>query len=664
MVALALTAGLGIASPAPTPTAVAAEPGDNDWLGVVNTYRAMSGLDPVSANGTWSNQAQAHSCYMLLNGIAHDEIPGLPGYTSGGDIAGNSGNVAVSSSINAKARHHVDLWMTGPFHAIGILRPNLNQSGFGLCTSSNTPTPWASAGTLDVIRGIDYGKPRPAQPIVFPGDGATVALNRFITEYPDPMSLCGWSGSAGLPLIAMLPNDVTWASSSLTGPNGPISTCTLHEGNTGSNSTARSILGGDNAVIVMPRQILANGTYTASVNSSGGSATWSFTIDTNAPLEHNPEPPPEPEDTEPSGDPSTFESVDPFRLVDTRIRQGASRLRAGTVTRIEAASSNVSAISANFVAVNPAAPGHLTVYNCLSDVPTVSTVNYVPGHATANQAIVPLDGGDMCIYSHADTDVVVDVNGYYHGAGSEAEFEPVNPNRIYDSRDPGNGRLRAGVERKVKIIGAPGGTPEGAEAAALNVTAINAALIGHLQVYPCGSTDSLETSSINYRPREARPNTVVVGADADGYVCFRSLRDLDIAVDVTGYFGADASYDFTPLNPIRLFDSRMPTSGFNEATNGLRVQSGQIIRLRVAGERGIPATAKAASLNLTVTLGSQPLHITAYPCGSLPDTSNVNVLPGQTTANGAMVRLSNNGDVCIYVLRDVHLIVDINGIWK
>ena len=34
---------------------------DDDWLGVVNTYRAMSGLGPVSSNDTWSAQGQAHS---------------------------------------------------------------------------------------------------------------------------------------------------------------------------------------------------------------------------------------------------------------------------------------------------------------------------------------------------------------------------------------------------------------------------------------------------------------------------------------------------------------------------------------------------------------------------------------------------------------------------
>ena len=102
--------------------AASAEPASNDWLGIVNTYRAMSGLGAVSENATWSSQAYSHGCYMLYNGIAHDEIPGKLGYTSGGDLAGNNGNVAVSSSTTATARNHVDLWMTGPFHAIGVLR--------------------------------------------------------------------------------------------------------------------------------------------------------------------------------------------------------------------------------------------------------------------------------------------------------------------------------------------------------------------------------------------------------------------------------------------------------------------------------------------------------------------------------------------------------------
>jgi len=259
--AAVLGATIAVAAAPSTAAAVA----DDDWLGIVNTYRAMSGLSPVTANADWSAGAKNHSCYMLHNGITHDEIQGSPGYTPSGDVAGNSGNVAVSSSANARARNHIDLWMTGPFHAIGILRHNLAQSGFGLCTGT-TSKPWRSAGTLDVIRGIDHGRARPSTPITFPGNGATVPLNAFVTEFPNPMTLCGWSGSAGLPLIAMMPGKVSNASATITGPNGPVGTCVLHAGNTGADGTARAILDGDNAVVVMPRDVLANGTYTVTVN--------------------------------------------------------------------------------------------------------------------------------------------------------------------------------------------------------------------------------------------------------------------------------------------------------------------------------------------------------------------------------------------------------------
>lgn len=121
----------------PTPTYI---PPTADWLTTVNYYRAMAGVSPVVEDANMSAGATAHSCYMLYNGISHDEVPGLTGYTPEGDAAGNSGNVAVSSVINTSARNHVELWMTGPFHAIGVLRPNLRSTGFGKCDLADTPT--------------------------------------------------------------------------------------------------------------------------------------------------------------------------------------------------------------------------------------------------------------------------------------------------------------------------------------------------------------------------------------------------------------------------------------------------------------------------------------------------------------------------------------------
>ena len=168
----------------PTPSFI---PQTADWLTTVNYYRAMAGLSPVVENPTMSAGAAAHSCYMLQNGIAHDELPGLPGYTTEGDAAGNASNVAVSSVINTSARSHVELWMSGPFHAIGVLRPNLQSTGFGKCDRGDTPV-WHSGATLDVIRGLGPKAPR-ADPILFPGNGTTTNLDRFVVETPEPPGL-------------------------------------------------------------------------------------------------------------------------------------------------------------------------------------------------------------------------------------------------------------------------------------------------------------------------------------------------------------------------------------------------------------------------------------------------------------------------------------------
>lgn len=660
---LILTASLvlgafGVVGGAGTAQAVS----DQDWLGIVNTYRQMSGLAPVTANATWSAEAAAHSCYMLLNGISHDEIPGRPGYTPGGDVAGNSGNVAVSSSVSATPRNHIDLWMTGPFHAIGILRHNLTSSGFGLCAQESTPTPWRSGGTLDVIRGLDVARPRPSTPIVFPGDGATVPLNAFITEYPNPMTLCGWTGSAGLPLIAMMPNDVTAANSTITGPNGPIETCTLHKGNTGADATARAILDGDNAVVVMPRQVLADGTYQVTVSSDGGNVTWSFSVDRDGPLAFQP---PEPEVTKPTADETRFEPITPFRLVDSRSGKGTLRLPAGKITKLTVADPGVTAMSANFTAVKPSGAGFITAYNCTTELPTVSTLGYRPGQNVANQSIVPLQDGKLCLYSYADVDIIIDVNGYYGSGQQGAGFRPMTPARLLDTRPPDVPALQPMQQRQLQVVGVPGGAPAGTDAVALNVTAVQPAGPGWLQAYPCNGGSDPGISSVNFVGGDVRPNSVVVPVGADGTVCLVSSQTTDVLIDITGSFEGGTGFDFVPLDPIRLVDTRERWDYLNSFTNGERVGAGQTLRVKVAGTRGVPADATAASVNVTAVRADVTTFVTAFACGNRPGTSNLNLVPWQgVAANGAMVELSAAGEICVYVDQPAHLVIDINGIWR
>jgi hypothetical protein len=290
----------------------------------------------------------------------------------------------------------------------------------------------------------------------------------------------------------------------------------------------------------------------------------------------------------------------------------------------------------------------------------VSTLGYRPGDTVANQALVPLTDGTMCVYALRDTEVVIDVNGYYRASGG-AGFTPVTPVRLYDTRQ--HVRLQPGEERALTVTGVTPGAPAGAGSVALNLTAVNADWYGFVRVYPCGAASGNEISSINFAPNEVRANSAVTPVAGNGTICINASTALDVAIDLTGYF-ADGGLSFQPLSPVRLFDSRLTQSALNEATGGMPLPAGGMVRLQIGGRQGVPANAKAASVNITAVDAGTATHVTAYPCGARPDSSNVNVAPHQSvTANGAMIKLSSEGELCLYSLNAVHLVVDINGVW-
>ena len=210
--------------------------------------------------------------------------------------------------------------------------------------------------------------------------------------------------------------------------------------------------------------------------------------------------------------------------------------------------------------MSPANYGYLTAYNCTAERPNVSTLGFRPGQTVANQAIVPLEAGDLCVFSLVDTDVIIDINGYYKDNADGSGFVPVTPARLLDTRTPGIARLAAGVEVPLQVTGVTGGAPVGADGVALNITVLDPASPGYLQVYPCGVDSAVKFSNINYLAHEARPNAVVSPVDEQGRICLRSLRATDVLVDFNGYYSPDGGLDLLPLDPIRIFDSRSSCS--------------------------------------------------------------------------------------------------------
>ncbi|MFN8024115.1 MAG: CAP domain-containing protein [Acidimicrobiales bacterium] len=639
-------------------------PPDADWLTTVNYFREMAGLGPVTADATMSDGAYKHSCYMLQNDIAHDEVPGKPGYTAEGDHAGNSGNVAVSSVYNTSDRSHIELWMTGPFHAIGIIRPELQRVGYGKCDSTTTPK-WHSGATLDVLSGLGSDQAR-SNAVVWPGNGTTTNLSRFVVETPDPRVFCGWGGeTVGLPVIAMMPEDVNGGvSASIVGPNGPLETCAISELNT--NGTAQAILDWDDAIVAMPRTPLTPGTYQVTVTSQARTVSWSFTVDPAA-ATGAVEPAPT---ASPSGPSVGFQPLAPARVVDTRDNLGATKLDAGVTKTIQIAGrggvpAGASAISANFTVVGQSGGGYLTVWNCAATRPVVSTVNFSGGEVAPNAATIPLDGsGNLCVFSTTATHLVIDVNGFYGSSGT-AKFTPVNPVRVMDTREGlgATGPLTDGRTVSLKVTGTAG-VPEGVSAVTLNVTSTNSSLDGYVTVWACDDEQPL-VSNLNPARGRVRPNLVVTPVAADGTVCLYTLNSTHLVVDVTGYLSGGSVRKFTPSAPFRFTDTRdRLRPEVNAGTGGSQLQAGQTLVVQIAGVRGVPSGAKAVSLNLTVTNAIAAGYITAWPCGDRPVVSTANYEAGTPVSNGAQLPLSAGGTLCIYSNQTAHVVIDVNGWWS
>jgi hypothetical protein len=84
------------------------------------------------------------------------------------------------------------------------------------------------------------------------------------------------------------------------------------------------------------------------------------------------------------------------------------------------------------------APGHAWVGACdqlVDGLPPTSNINYVPGKATANMAIVAPDDGQVCVFVHAATDVIIDVQAELV-ADRTVGLSPIPPKRVHDSRTP------------------------------------------------------------------------------------------------------------------------------------------------------------------------------------------------------------------------------------
>jgi hypothetical protein len=87
------------------------------------------------------------------------------------------------------------------------------------------------------------------------------------------------------------------------------------------------------------------------------------------------------------------------------------------------------------------------------------------------------------------------------------------------------------------------------------------------------------------------------------------------------------------------------------------------------GQCGVPATAKALSLNVTVVFPTNTGFVRFSPSCLMPVASTINFGPGQTRANNAVLSVGNadgilTANAFINGGGSVHLIIDVNGYFQ
>ncbi len=606
-------------------------------LAMVNAVRSDAHLPPVALDPVASEADRLHACWMVANDqLVHDEPSGTPGYTVAGDRAAGRSNVGTSSNAASTDASFVDVWMSGPYHAIGILRPGLRTIGYGHCTDATGIV--KSAAALDVLGGmvaqhIDA-------PILFPADGTTTTLKRFVTETPDPTINCPTTSNGfGLPLLAMLPDaPAASTSATLTGPTGPLPVCVITAAND-RNADGRSLLGGDNAVSIIPLAPLQPGHHSVRLDAGTRVVEWSFDVAGPAPATPATVP-----TTGVIGERSQFVVDGPRRVVDSRIAGSpVRRLSPGVAQAVTlpAPPAGSVAVAITLTVTNSSGPGWVSAYPCSSGRGGTSTVNMASGATAANSTIVPLGSAGLCVISSVATDVIIDISGWF--VSGDGATLVADASRVLDTRS--TAALRPGETIEVSVA------PPGTVAAVLGLVTTDVRQSGYVAVWS-GSCTSLPPTSAGQATIGATTATPLITAvSPSGTVCVHTNAATQLIIDRQARFVAgDDGLSFVPLAPTRVLDSRAGSAIGSDGRHELALRVGIL---------GTPSAMAAAQVVVTATDTTAAGWVAVVEC-SAGTMSNANTSVGATVAASAISGVSD-GTACMRSFGVTDVVVDLTG---
>jgi hypothetical protein len=291
-------------------------------------------------------------------------------------------------------------------------------------------------------------------------------------------------------------------------------------------------------------------------------------------------------------------------------------------------------------------------------------LNSFDGRIKANAALV-LAGAStaVSVFVTDSADVVLDVNGYFVPAESVGiSFHAAVPCRIADTR--ATAPIRAGQTRTFPMTAGNCSIPASATAYSLNFTAVPTVPLGYLTAWPAGPAMPL-ASTLNSPTGTVTANAAIVRAGTNGEMSVFATNDTHVVIDINGYFGPPglpAPLSFYPMTPCRIADTRLGSGTFG----GPVMHAAETRSYPVSQSGcGIPATARAYSLNVTVVPQSPLSYLTLWPSDrTQPLVSTLNSFDGSVVSNAAIVPAAANGGVSVFVTGTAHVILDISGYFQ
>jgi PKD repeat protein len=249
-----------------------------------------------------------------------------------------------------------------------------------------------------------------------------------------------------------------------------------------------------------------------------------------------------------------FTTLIPDRLLDTT--KGTGPVAAGGIEVVGIAgadngqlpSTGITAALLNVTAIAPRANGSLTAYPDGTTAPTEASLTYAKGQTISTTMIVPVGAdGKIAIASSQQTDLAVDVSGYFSATGRQT-YVAVPPVRAVDTKNGVGQPLGPGATIGYDLTGKIVNQSEWTSTIVTTTTVVAATGAGSVSIYPQGTGEAVPPATVNWAAGQTVSNaampSILNGLNGVASESFYNSGStpVNLTVDVSGYFAFTYRY--------------------------------------------------------------------------------------------------------------------------